>query len=145
MSAYSDGRKLEYAAQKALEAEGYITMRAAGSKGAVDVLGFKQGQVVMVQCKLDGYLTPGERAKVYGLAAMCDAVPLIARWHKEGRAARQVVFGELLDTERIRTWTADHGFEPAWRYAGSSTPMVSEDGIHFRPRDEQIPGQEAFF
>lgn len=113
MTAYSDGRKLEYAAQEALEAEGYITMRAAGSRGAVDVLGFKQGQILIVQCKLDGYLTPAERTKVYGLAVMIAAVPLVARWHKDGRAARRVAFGELLDTERIRPWTADHGFERA--------------------------------
>lgn len=120
MSAYTDGRRLEYAAQSALEAEGYITVRAAGSKGAVDVLGFKQGQILMVQCKLDGYLTPGERSKVYGLAVMIGAVPLVAYWRKEGRAARIVAFDELVTPELRHAWTANHGFE-------------------------QVPGQEVMF
>lgn len=117
MTAYSDGRKLEYATQHELEANGYITLRTAGSKGAVDVIGFKQGEIVMVQCKLSGKLGPAERAKVYGLASMVGAVPLVARWHKEGRAAREVQFAQLITPLQYQTWTPDHGFEVA-RWAG---------------------------
>lgn len=111
MTAYSDGRRLEYATQNELERNGYITVRTAGSHGAVDVLGFKQGEIVMVQCKLTGKLGPAERTKVYGLAAMVGAVPLVARWHKDGRSAREVRFERLLSPLALCDWTPDHGFE----------------------------------
>lgn len=110
---YANGRTLEYAAVHALELDGYWVMRAAGSKGAIDVLALKPGEILMVQCKLDGYMTPGQRTQLYGLAAMLGAVPLVAYWRKDGRAARRVAFDQLLTPVARCDWSPDHGFEAA--------------------------------
>ncbi len=113
MTQYSNGRLLEYATMARLEADGYWTMRAPGSKGKVDVVAIKPGQILLVQCKKSKPIGPAERAELRALAAWLDAVPLEARWVKEGRAARTVGFWHVLaDTQTGRParagWTADY-------------------------------------
>jgi len=113
-SNYQRGRRLEYDAAAALEADGYLVMRAPGSKGCADLIALKMGEVLLVQCKTDGYLTPAERAELYGAAELVGAVPLSARWVKDGRAARKVWFAELVSAASARSggeraWTANHG------------------------------------
>ena len=109
---YANGRDLEYATVHILEADGYWVMRAPGSKGKVDVLALKPGEILMVQCKLDGYLTPSERTGLFGLAAMFGAVPLVSYWHKpSARAARTVAFDRLVTPIARCDWTPDHGLE----------------------------------
>lgn len=113
MSGYSDGRRLEYAARDTLEADGYWVIRAPGSKGKADLVAIKPGQILLVQCKKSKPIGPDERAALRNLAAWLDAVPLEARWVKDGRAARQVKFWHVLpDSENGRParagWTADY-------------------------------------
>ena len=110
---YANGRTLEYAAKDALEDNGYWATRAPGSKGPADVIALKYGETLLVQCKLDGYLTPAERAQLYGLALMLGAIPLAARWHKDGNAARVVAFERIVTPDASCDWTPDHGFESA--------------------------------
>jgi hypothetical protein len=45
---YVNGRNYEYKCMRTLEAEGYATIRTAGSHGFADVIGFKLG--VPVRC-----------------------------------------------------------------------------------------------
>jgi hypothetical protein len=40
---YRNGRRAEYEARDLLKAEGYSVMRAAGSKGAADLVGVREG------------------------------------------------------------------------------------------------------
>ena len=111
MSGYSDGRKLEYRVQADLEADGYWTIRAPGSKGKADVVAFKPGpEILFVQCKISGDMGPDERAALVELAARFGAVPIKARWVKVGRAARTVEFRELTGPgpREWRPWSADH-------------------------------------
>lgn len=108
---YANGRTLEYAALHFLEDNGYWATRAPGSKGAADVIALKPGEILMVQCKLDGYLTSAERDQLYGLAALLGAIPLAARWHKTGREARTVAFERLITPAAACGWTPDHGLE----------------------------------
>ncbi len=111
---YANGRKLEYAAQEALEANGYWTIRAPGSKGAVDVVALKAGETLLVQCKLDGYMTPADRSRLWELARTLRAVPLVACWRKEGQSARTVAFARLVTRAGKVTgeiWTPDHALE----------------------------------
>jgi len=48
---YSSGRRYEWKTQRVLEAAGYVTLRTAGSHGAVDVIGISASDIVLVQVK----------------------------------------------------------------------------------------------
>lgn len=48
---YQAGRESEYKAQRELEAEGYCTIRAAGSKGKIDVLAWNATETRFIQVK----------------------------------------------------------------------------------------------
>ena len=51
MANYHAGRRKEYATQRVLEAAGYETIRAASSKGVVDVVAFRRGDVRLISVK----------------------------------------------------------------------------------------------
>jgi hypothetical protein len=112
---YRAGRDLEYAAAKDLEANGYLIIRAAGSHGLADLIAFKPGEVLIVQCKLDGKMTARQRSDLYGLAFMIPGragLPLIARWESTGpRGGRTVAYAEVFDGLPAQTWTPDHALE----------------------------------
>jgi Holliday junction resolvase len=87
MTPYEDGKRFEYATRDHLLDDGYWVTRAAGSKTKVDLIGIKSGQVLLVQCKRRGTLSPAERAALLALAALLPgvAVPVLA-W-KQPRSA----------------------------------------------------------
>ena len=113
MSGYSDGRKLEYATMLDLTGNGYWTIRAAGSKGAADIVAIKRGELMFVQCKLSGTMPPAERVALLNLAIDFGGIPLCARWVKEGRAARMVEFRQLTGPgpRDWQPWTANHALK----------------------------------
>ena len=115
MSGYSEGRKLEYATMTSLTLDGYWCIRAAGSKGAADIVALKSGELLFVQCKLSGMMAPAERTVLFQLASGFGGTPLCARWVKDGRAARIVEFRQLTGPgpKDWRPWTADHALEEA--------------------------------
>ena len=93
MSNYRNGYELERAAKQLLEQAGYFVVRAGGSKGAADLVALHgYNDTLLIQCKLDGYVPPGERKALFDLAEELGVQELIASWHKEGRAARRVKF-----------------------------------------------------
>lgn len=76
---YERGRQLEYDAKAALDANGYLTVRSAGSKGAVDIMAIKPGQVLLVQCKRQHKALSAEEWNVlYGLATAYRAIAILA-------------------------------------------------------------------
>ena len=113
---YRRGADLERAAKHHLEDNGYYVFKSAGSKGVADLVaikglqGIQASETLYVQCKTDGYLLPDERVRFRQAALKSGAVPLVARWAKEGRAARHVAFRELtsMDPAGNRDWTPDH-------------------------------------
>lgn len=114
MSNYRKGADLERAAAKVLIGNGYLVIRSAGSKSPVDLVALKRGETVLVQCKVDGYLTPSERNELRGSAIVLQATAVAARWHKESpSSARRVAFTELISMGPAgnRPWTPDHGLE----------------------------------
>jgi len=110
---YRRGADLERAAKHYLEDNGYYVIKSAGSKGIADLVGIKPGEILYVQCKLDGDLTPAERVSFRQAALASGAVPVVARWVKEGRAARTPGFRELtsMGPAGNRDWTPDHGMQ----------------------------------
>ena len=114
MSKYDDGYRLECAVRDALRGEGYEVFRSAGSKGAADLIAFKPGEILFVQAKKSaGQMSPAERAKLIRLSGMVCGAPLAARWYKDGRKARLVVFEELTGPgpKDIVPWTPDYAME----------------------------------
>ena len=112
---YRQGSELELAVKRHLQDNGYYVVKSAGSKGVVDLVALKRGEVLVVQAKTDGYVPPAERMIFRSLAVSIGAVCLVARWHKpSARAARVVAFQELTAADPgTRDWTPDHGLEVA--------------------------------
>jgi len=79
MTAYTRGRSFEYDVRDQLTNDGYECFRSAGSKTKVDIIAIKHGQILLVQAKRDGRISPAERASVQATAALIDcAVPILA-------------------------------------------------------------------
>lgn len=79
MTQYTTGRRFEYAVIKDLEVDGYDVIRAAGSKGKIDILAWKPGQILCIQAKSGkAWPPPSERAEVIRLARAIGGIPIIA-------------------------------------------------------------------
>ena len=79
VSAYAQGRRVEWKVIHHLAENGYDTQRAASSKGVADVIGFKAGQVVLVNVKRTSMPGPAERAELLRVASLLPGlVPLVA-------------------------------------------------------------------
>lgn len=78
MSNYSRGRDAEWKVRDHLRGEGYIVLRTAGSKGAIDLLAVKPGQVLCVQVKAKAPLPPAQWNNLFTLARHMNAVPVLA-------------------------------------------------------------------
>lgn len=79
MSQYARGRRYEWQVRDHLVSEGYAAvLRTAGSKGAVDLIAFKPGELLLVQVKGNGVLGPTKWNELYDLAQMVDGVPVLA-------------------------------------------------------------------
>lgn len=113
-SRYRAGYDLERATRLYLEANGYLVIRASGSKGCADLVALKPGPaVLLVQCKTSGRLGPAERAELYGCAELTGATALAVRWAKDGHQARYPQFARLTSREAsgLTPWTPDYAME----------------------------------
>lgn len=78
------GANFELAIMADLTEHGYDALRSSGSRGAVDVVAFGDGEVVLVQAKIsEPVIPPAERRAVLSLALRAMAVPLVA-WRDKG-------------------------------------------------------------
>jgi hypothetical protein len=69
------GASFERKVADLLESDGYLVIRAAGSHGAADLVALKLGQVLFVQCKLNGRCDPpADRAEGRGGQAFARCV-----------------------------------------------------------------------
>ena len=79
MTAYARGAAFERRVRHRLEHDGYIVFRSAGSRSAVDLIGFKEGCVLFVQCKGGRRsLSRRERMALVDLAVDCGASAAVA-------------------------------------------------------------------
>ena len=85
---YRRGYNFELRVKRSLEKRGYFVVRSSGSHGPADLLAVsKDGKVIAVQCKLDGYLPPKEFRKLLVLAARYPVTPYLASKSENGRLA----------------------------------------------------------
>lgn len=105
---YEQGRRFEWKVQADLEDEGYVTMRAAGSKGTgkVDIVACLPVELwpgvrvpdeptpghLWIQCKRTGDIGPGEWNRVFTVAGWAGAVPILAM---NGPGGRGVVYERM--------------------------------------------------
>ena len=75
---FEAGRRFERELATHLRGEGYYVVKSPGSKGAVDMVAVKPGQILFVQAKRNGVLRPAEWNGLYDLAAQFGAVPVLA-------------------------------------------------------------------
>lgn len=87
-SHYAQGTAFERKVINDLVGWGYVTIRAAGSKGTgkIDVVAFHPvGPQLLVQCKRTGDISPGEWNRIREVAGWAGAVPLLAENGPHGR------------------------------------------------------------
>ena len=89
---YRRGANIEYRAKAALQSQGYLVIRAAGSHGPADLVAMRPAfdswkrqtgpEVLLVQCKRSkNRLTPGEKSELAWIADRlgCSAVLVASR------------------------------------------------------------------
>lgn len=104
------GIRFEYKVIADLTADGYVTMRAAGSKGAIDIAAMKPGQLLYVGAKRGGVCSAIEWDRLVELASWVGAVPVLA---VNGPRGRGVVYWRLTGRKVRR---APMGRQPAERF-----------------------------
>jgi hypothetical protein len=113
MSHYAQGTRFEHKVRDHLAENGYEVVRAAGSKGSskVDLIALKPGELLFIQCKRTGLISPAEWNRVFEVSGWVAALPLVA---SNGLLGRGVVFDLLLDrkvprsrTRPCRRWVVD--------------------------------------
>lgn len=82
------GRRTEWKSRRWLEAQGYEVVRAAGSKGVFDLIGFGFDDVVLVQVKCNRWPGPMERLAMAGFQAPPNVRREAHRWDDRAREPR---------------------------------------------------------
>jgi len=77
-SRYIRGRRFEHRVKRLLEERGYIVVRSAGSKGPFDLVALRFGEILLIQCKLDGNLPKAEKRQMIAAARVAGGKPLLA-------------------------------------------------------------------
>jgi Holliday junction resolvase len=88
MSNYKRGRNFEYEVRDYYRALGYYVVRSANSKGLADLVALKKGEVLLIQCKLNGLIGSKERKEFVELAEKVGAKPIIA-WKEHGKLRKR--------------------------------------------------------
>ena len=79
MTQYDRGRRFEYSVRDRLKKKGFHVFRSAGSRGIADLVALKAGEVWLVECKLDGVMSPIERIGLIDIAKELGVVPMLAK------------------------------------------------------------------
>lgn len=87
MTPYEDGTRFEQRVRNHLIEEGYWVARTAGSKTKVDLIAMKTGELLLVQCKRSGKISPAERVELLRLASMVPGGLAILAHKDAGKSA----------------------------------------------------------
>jgi len=68
MSRYSQGANFERRVAKDLAEQGWFVVRSAGSHSPVDLIGLRQGEIILIQCKTDRRISKVAKAQLSALA-----------------------------------------------------------------------------
>ncbi len=80
---YVKGRNFEYRVRDYLRKDGYVVIRQAKSSFpdlyAIRLNDDRQHDIRIVECRVDGYLSPRERHELLEIADKIQATPMIAQ------------------------------------------------------------------
>lgn len=115
-SARQRGDYFERRTRAALEADGWLVVRSAGSLGVADLVALKAGHTTrLVNCKLTHYLPPKQRRDLIAAAETAGAMAILAWSEKPG-------------------WV---GLEMVTRHGGTHLPMLHMPPMR-RPRNKPV-------
>jgi Holliday junction resolvase len=97
VTAYARGATFERTVKADLEKFCPIVVRSAGSHGAVDLIACHQNAGAeadwwLVQCKINGKMSPAEREELYRIAEQCNAWAVIVSRPKRGAILYERLF-----------------------------------------------------
>ena len=74
---YRKGRNFEYKVRDVYRSQGYFVLRSPRSMGPVDLVAIKKGEVLLIQCKISGYMPLQQKEELVQLAESIGAKPLL--------------------------------------------------------------------
>jgi len=94
---YAAGAKLEYKMRDYLLSKGYTCVRSAGSKGAVDIVGWNTKHMILMQCKREKKKTTytDDVARLRDVRVIPGTVRVLAVAHKGVVEFRDVDTGQI--------------------------------------------------
>lgn len=97
---YQQGANFERSVRENLTLFGYSSVRSAGSKSKVDIVAWKEGVLLFIQCKINGLCSPLERKTILAESMkLTQAFPIVAYGLKEGRSAMVPAYRVLTGVE----------------------------------------------
>lgn len=100
MTHYDRGRSFEYRVIDDLEVSGWVSVRAAGSKGPTkaDIIAFHPVKgIILVQCKINGIVSAEEWNRIYEVSGWTPGTKaIIAERPKRGVIAYWQITGERI-------------------------------------------------
>ena len=98
MTHYNNGRSFEYRVMEDLSVSGWVSVRAAGSKGSTkaDIIAFHPTKgIMLVQCKTNGIISAEEWNRLHEVAGWNgNTKAVIAERPKRGKIAYWEITGE---------------------------------------------------
>ena len=77
MTSYEKGRRFEYRVRDFLKNKDYFVLRSPRSKGPVDLVAIRKGEILFIQCKSWGCIDKEEKEQLISLAKSVGAMPLM--------------------------------------------------------------------
>lgn len=91
-SNYAKGRRREYRTQQILETAGYLTLRAASSKGVADVVAVRAQDVRLISVKSgSAYASSAERETLAILAGAMRGTATVEIWRFPDRCREPLI------------------------------------------------------
>jgi Holliday junction resolvase len=97
MTHYNNGRSFEYKVIDDLSVSGWVSVRAAGSKGTTkaDIIAFHPTRgIMLVQCKTNGIISAEEWNRLHEVAGWNGNTAVIAERPKRGKIAYWRITGK---------------------------------------------------
>jgi Holliday junction resolvase len=98
---FARGRRFEYRTRDQLRKSGWYVVRQARS-AFPDLIALKEGNILLVECKMNGRISRSERASINRLRKKIKAVPVLA-FRDRGRVSMSRI---------SRSWKFDKPFDP---------------------------------
>lgn len=103
---YKIGQRFEYRVRDFLKRLGYQVLRSPRSSGPYDLMAVGAGNVLLVQCKVDGVIGPSEWNELYDVAESVrglKCLPVVVLRQKRKLVWRQIV-AKKDGTHRRQPW-----------------------------------------